>query len=83
MLCPTEHRYEVERKWNYHPVKSALLFSSHLNEKKKNPDIDVSWELAYIVEISTIFIIDGNGGGGACVCLPVWDQVLVRVRLGR
>lgn len=65
-------------------MKSVLLFSSHLNEKKKKSQTsDVNGELTYIVEISSIFIIDGNGGGGACVCAACVGSNLSQSKTGK
>lgn len=60
----------------------SLIFLPVKWKKKTTQTSDVSRELTYIVEISSIFIKDGHGGGGVCV-LPVWAWVWVRVGLGR
>lgn len=48
-------------------------------EKKETQTSDVSGELTYIVEISSIFIKDVM----VCVCVCVWAWIWVRVGLGR
>lgn len=65
------HRAQIWRvkKMELPPREICTFVFLPLKWEKKNQTSDASGELTYIVEISSIFIIDGNGGGGAHVCV--------------